>query len=65
VYPDATSTPIAAGRRADLQGHRHRVNIHDHPRQKQEEPRQGRPTIGSDYKKAIVTLKTGDKIELV
>ena len=25
----------------------------------------GRPSIGSDYKKAIVTLKVGDKIELV
>jgi large subunit ribosomal protein L23 len=27
--------------------------------------RQGRPTTRSDYKKAIVTLKAGDKIELV
>jgi large subunit ribosomal protein L23 len=27
--------------------------------------RQGRPSVGSDYKKAIVTLKAGDKIELV
>jgi large subunit ribosomal protein L23 len=27
--------------------------------------RVGRPSIGSDYKKAIVTLKAGDKIELV
>ncbi len=27
--------------------------------------RQGTPGITSDYKKAIVTLKTGDKIELV
>ncbi|MBL9200389.1 MAG: 50S ribosomal protein L23 [Opitutaceae bacterium] len=26
--------------------------------------RQGRPVVGSDYKKAIVTLKAGDKIEL-
>ena len=27
--------------------------------------RQGRPTLTAEYKKAIVTLKAGDKIELV
>ena len=34
-------------------------------RGKNKKSRQGRPSITSDYKKAIVTLKTGDKIELV
>lgn len=34
-------------------------------RGKNKRSRQGRPTVGSDYKKAIVTLKAGDKIELV
>ena len=34
-------------------------------RGKNKKSRVGRPSIGSDYKKAIVTLKVGDKIELV
>ncbi len=34
-------------------------------RGKNKKSRAGRPVLGSDYKKAIVTLKTGDKIELV
>ncbi len=34
-------------------------------RGKNKKSRQGRPSITSNYKKAIVTLKTGDKIELV
>ena len=34
-------------------------------RGKNKKSRQGRPSIGSDYKKAIVTLKAGDKIELI
>jgi large subunit ribosomal protein L23 len=34
-------------------------------RGKNKKSRNGRPTLGSDYKKAIVTLKAGDKIELV
>jgi large subunit ribosomal protein L23 len=41
-----------------------RVNIQNY-RGKNKKSRTGRPTVGSDYKKAIVTLKTGDKIELV
>jgi large subunit ribosomal protein L23 len=41
-----------------------RVNVM-HTRGKNKKSRQGRPSIGSDYKKAIVTLKAGDKIELV
>jgi len=41
-----------------------RVNTQNY-RGKNKKSRQGRPSIGSDYKKAIVTLKAGDKIELV
>jgi large subunit ribosomal protein L23 len=41
-----------------------RVNIQN-IRGKNKRSRQGQPSRGSDYKKAIVTLKEGDKIELV
>ncbi len=41
-----------------------RVNVQNY-RGKNKRSRQGRPSVGSDYKKAIVTLKAGDKIELV
>jgi large subunit ribosomal protein L23 len=41
-----------------------RVNVMNY-RGKNKKSRQGRPSVGSDYKKAIVTLKAGDKIELV
>ncbi|MFA5056871.1 MAG: 50S ribosomal protein L23 [Opitutaceae bacterium] len=41
-----------------------RVNIQN-VRGKNKRSRQGRPSRTSDYKKAIVTLKEGDKIELV
>ncbi|HEX2851616.1 MAG TPA: 50S ribosomal protein L23 [Opitutaceae bacterium] len=41
-----------------------RVNVQNY-RGKNKKSRQGRPSIGSDFKKAIVTLKAGDKIELV
>ena len=41
-----------------------RVNVQNY-RGKNKKSRTGRPSIGSDYKKAIVTLKAGDKIELV
>ena len=41
-----------------------RVNIQNY-RGKNKRTRMGRTTVGSDYKKAIVTLKTGDKIELI
>jgi large subunit ribosomal protein L23 len=40
------------------------VNIQN-IRGKNKRSRQGRPGRGSDYKKAIVTLKQGDKIELL
>ncbi len=41
-----------------------RVNTLNY-RGKNKKSRQGRPSTTSDYKKAIVTLKAGDKIELV
>ena len=41
-----------------------RVNIQN-IRGKNRRSRQGQPSRTSDYKKAIVTLKEGDKIELV
>jgi large subunit ribosomal protein L23 len=34
-------------------------------RGKNKKGRSGRPSMTSDYKKAVVTLKAGDKIELV
>ncbi|HTZ22107.1 MAG TPA: 50S ribosomal protein L23 [Opitutaceae bacterium] len=41
-----------------------RVNVMN-VRGKNKKSRQGRPSQTSDFKKAIVTLKSGDKIELV
>jgi large subunit ribosomal protein L23 len=41
-----------------------RVNTQNY-RGKNKRSRQGQPSTTSDYKKAIVTLKAGDKIELV
>jgi large subunit ribosomal protein L23 len=41
-----------------------RVNV-IHQRGKKKRSRNGRPSLTSDFKKAIVTLKAGDKIELL
>jgi large subunit ribosomal protein L23 len=41
-----------------------RVNVQNY-RGKNKRTRRGGVTVGSDFKKAIVTLKAGDKIELV
>lgn len=41
-----------------------RVNVQNY-QGKNKRSRTGRPSTTSDYKKAIVTLKAGDKIELV
>jgi large subunit ribosomal protein L23 len=41
-----------------------RVNVQNY-RGKNKRSRTGMPSTTSDYKKAIVTLKAGDKIELV
>ena len=41
-----------------------RVNVQNYPG-KNKKSRTGRPSMTSDFKKAIVTLKAGDKIELM
>jgi large subunit ribosomal protein L23 len=41
-----------------------RVNVQNY-RGKNKKSRTGRPSTTSDFKKAIVTLKAGDKIELI
>ena len=41
-----------------------RVNVQNYPG-KNKRSRTGQPSTTSDFKKAIVTLKAGDKIELV
>ena len=41
-----------------------RVNVQNYPG-KNKKSLAGRPSMTSDFKKAIVTLKAGDKIELV
>ena len=64
VYPDATKHAVAAAVEEIFKVTVRRVNIQNY-RGKNKKSRTGRPSVGSDYKKAIVTLKTGDKIELV
>ena len=64
VYPDATKHTVATAVEETFKVTVRRVNIQNY-RGKNKKSRTGRPTVGSDYKKAIVTLKTGDKIELV
>lgn len=64
VFPGATKHAVAAAVEETFKVTVRRVNIQNY-RGKNKKSRTGRPTVGSDYKKAIVTLKTGDKIELV
>ncbi|MFM1851665.1 MAG: hypothetical protein RIS54_1349 [Verrucomicrobiota bacterium] len=64
VYPDSTKHSIAAAVEETFKVTVKRVNIQNY-RGKNKRSRTGRPVRGSDYKKAIVTLKAGDKIELV
>lgn len=64
VYPNATKHTIAAAVEKAFKVTVMRVNIQNY-RGKNKRSRQGRPSVTSDYKKAIVTLKAGDKIELV
>jgi large subunit ribosomal protein L23 len=52
------------GRRATFKVTVRRVNTQNY-RGKNKRGRAGQPSTTSDYKKAIVTLKTGDKIELI
>lgn len=64
VAAGATKHSVAAAVEQMFKVSVRRVNIQNY-RGKNKRSRTGRPSVGSDYKKAIVTLKAGDKIELV
>lgn len=64
VFPDANKHQIAAAVEQTFKVTVTRVNVQNY-RGKNKKSRQGRPSTTSDYKKAVVTLKAGDKIELV
>ena len=64
VFTDATKHTVAEAVEKTFKVTVTRVNIQNY-RGKNKKSRQGRPSMTSDYKKAIVTLKSGDKIELV
>jgi large subunit ribosomal protein L23 len=64
IYGSATKHTVAEAVEKTFKVTVKRVNIQNY-RGKNKRTRAGRPTVGSDYKKAIVTLKAGDKIELV
>ena len=64
VFPSATKHTVADAVEKTFKVTVMRVNIQNY-RGKNKRSRQGRPSTTSDYKKAIVTLKAGDKIELV
>jgi large subunit ribosomal protein L23 len=64
VFPGATKHSIADAVEKAFKVTVTRVNVQNY-RGKNKRSRQGRPSVTSDYKKAIVTLKAGDKIELV
>lgn len=64
VYPSASKHAIRAAIEKTFKVSVTRVNVIIQ-RGKNKRSRQGRPSMTSDFKKAIVTLKAGDKIELV
>lgn len=64
VFPGANKHAIAEAVEQTFKVTVRRVNVQNY-RGKNKRSRTGRPSVGSDYKKAIVTLKAGDKIELV
>ncbi len=64
VYPDANKHAIAQAVEETFKVTVRRVNVQNY-RGKNKKGRSGLPSRTSDYKKAIVTLKAGDKIELV
>ena len=64
VFSSATKPAIALAVEQTFKVSVTRVNVM-HVRGKNKRSRSGRPSMTSDYKKAIVTLKAGDKIELV
>ena len=64
VAPGSTKHTIATAVEQAFKVTVRRVNVQNY-RGKNRKSRQGRPSTTSDFKKAIVTLKAGDKIELV
>ena len=64
VFPTATKGAIPQAVERTFKVTVKRVNV-QHIRGKNKKSRTGRPSKASDFKKAIVTLKAGDKIELV
>ncbi|OHE88909.1 MAG: 50S ribosomal protein L23 [Verrucomicrobia bacterium RIFCSPLOWO2_12_FULL_64_8] len=64
VYPTATKHTVREAVEQTFKVTVMRVNIQN-VRGKTKRSRRGLPARTSDYKKAIVTLKEGDKIELV
>ena len=64
VFPNANKPAIALAVEETFKVTVRRVNVQNY-RGKNKKSRQGQPSVTSDFKKAIVTLKAGDKIELV
>lgn len=64
VFGEATKHQIAEAVERTFKVTVRRVNTQNY-RGKNKRSRQGKPSVGSDFKKAIVMLKAGDKIELV
>lgn len=64
IQPNATKGAVREAVEQTFKVKVTRVNVQNY-RGKNKRSRAGRPGVGSDYKKAIVTLKAGDKIELV
>jgi large subunit ribosomal protein L23 len=64
VYPGTNKHQIAQAVEETFKVTVRRVNVQNY-RGKNKRSRNGQPSKTSDYKKAIVTLKAGDKIELV
>lgn len=64
VFANASKPAIAAAVESTFKVTVKRVNVQNYLG-KNTRGRSGRPGKKSDYKKAIVTLKAGDKIELV
>ncbi|MGD1029753.1 MAG: 50S ribosomal protein L23 [Opitutaceae bacterium] len=64
VAPDSTKHSVASAVERVFKVTVRRVNVMNY-RGKNKRGRSGLPSTTSDYKKAIVTLKSGDKIELI
>lgn len=64
VFPNSTKATIAAAVESTFKVTVKRVNVQNYLG-KTTRGRSGRPGKKSDFKKAIVTLKAGDKIELL